>query len=39
VITEATDMTGASISSEKEVEEKLNCIVSEAEDIVLAEFA
>jgi hypothetical protein len=39
VITETTDMTGASISSEKEVEEKLNCTVSEAEGIMLAEFA
>jgi mRNA degradation ribonuclease J1/J2 len=32
-------MTGASMSSEKEVEEKLNCNVSEAEGTVLAEFA
>jgi mRNA degradation ribonuclease J1/J2 len=29
IVTEAKNMTGASISSEKEVENKLNCIVSE----------
>lgn len=39
VITEATNMTGASISSEKDVENKLNSIVSEAEGIVFAEYA
>lgn len=39
VVTEATNMTGASISSEKELEDKLNCIVREAGGIVLAEFA
>jgi ribonuclease J len=39
VVTEATNMTGASISSETEVESKLYSIVSEAEGIVLAEFA
>jgi len=39
VITEATNMTGASVSSEAEVGEKLNKIVSQAEGLVLAEFA
>ena len=39
VVTEATNMTGAAISSETEVEGKLHSIVSEAEGIVLAEFA
>lgn len=39
VVTEATNMTGASISSESEVEGKLRSIVSGAEGIVLAEFA
>jgi ribonuclease J len=39
VVTEATNMTGASISFEKEVEDKLNCIVGQAEGIVLTEFA
>ena len=39
VVTEATNMTGAAISSETEVEGKLYSIVSEAEGIVLAEFA
>jgi hypothetical protein len=39
VITETTDMTSVSISSAKEVEEKLTCTVSKAEDIALAEFA
>jgi ribonuclease J len=39
VITEATNMTGASVSSEGEVESKLDAIVSKAEGIVLAEFA
>jgi len=39
VVTEATNMTGASVSSEGEVESKLNSIVGEADGIVLAEFA
>ena len=39
VVTEATNMTGASISSEKEVESKLNGIVDQAEGVVLAGFA
>jgi ribonuclease J len=39
VVTEATNMTGASVSSEKEVEDKLNCIVEQASGIVLASFA
>lgn len=39
IITEATNMTGASVSSETEVESKLNSIVSEADGVVLAEFA
>ncbi len=39
VITEATNMTGASVSSEVEVENKLNQIVSQADGIVLADFA
>jgi ribonuclease J len=39
VITEATNMTGASISSESEVESKLNSIVAQTDGIVLAEFA
>jgi ribonuclease J len=39
VVTEATNMTGASVSSEGEVENKLNSIVKEAGGIVLAEFA
>ena len=39
IVTEATNMTGASISSEAEVENKLNQIVSQADGIVLAEFA
>jgi ribonuclease J len=39
IITEATNMTGASVSSEPEVENKLNSIVAEAEGVVLAEFA
>ncbi len=38
VVTEATNMTGASISSETEVQGKLNRIVSQANGIVLAEF-
>lgn len=39
VVTEATNMTGASVSSEAEVEKKLNSIVRQADGIVLAEFA
>ena len=39
VITEATNMTGASVSSEGEVENKLNSIVKQADGIVLADFA
>jgi ribonuclease J len=38
-ITEATNMIGASVSSETEVENKLNHIVRQADGIVLAEFA
>ena len=39
IITEATNMTGASVSSEGEVENKLDAIVGQADGIVLAEFA
>ena len=39
VITEATNMTGASASSEAEVEGKLKAIVKQANGIVLADFA
>jgi ribonuclease J len=39
IITEATNMTSATVSSEAEVEDKLNGIVNEADGIVLAEFA
>ncbi|MGC8895748.1 MAG: MBL fold metallo-hydrolase [Candidatus Bathyarchaeia archaeon] len=39
VVSEATNMTGASISSEGEVESKLNEIVQQANGIVLADFA
>jgi ribonuclease J len=39
IITEATNMTGATVSSETEVESKLNTIVAGTEGIVLAEFA
>jgi len=39
VVTEATNMTGASVSSEGEVENKLNSIVGQADGIVLADFA
>jgi len=39
VVTEATNMTGASVSEEKDVEKKLNKIVEEAHGIVLADFA
>jgi len=38
VITEATNMTGASVSNETEVQSKLDSIVSCADGIVLAEF-
>lgn len=39
VVTEATNMTGASVSSETEVESKLDDIVGQSDGIVLAEFA
>lgn len=39
VITEATNMTGASVSSEAEVKNKLNGIVGQASGLVLADFA
>ncbi|MEM2971745.1 MAG: MBL fold metallo-hydrolase [Candidatus Bathyarchaeia archaeon] len=39
IITEATNMIGASVSSENEVENKLNSVVDEANGIVLADFA
>ena len=39
VITEATNMTGASISSEAEVESKLDDVVGQAGGLVLADFA
>ena len=39
IITEATNMTGATVSSEAEVERKLNSIVAGTDGIVLAEFA
>jgi ribonuclease J len=38
IITEATNMTGAAVSSEAEVEGKLNNIVAGADGIVLADF-
>lgn len=38
LITEATNMVGASVSNESEVENKLNRIVSQAQGIILAEF-
>jgi ribonuclease J len=38
IVTEATNMTGATVSSEAEVEGKLDNIVSRADGIVLAEF-
>ena len=38
VITEATKMTSALISSEREVENKLNSIVEQASGLVLADF-
>ena len=39
IVTEATNMTGATVSSEAEVEGKLDNIVSRTDGIVLAEFA
>jgi ribonuclease J len=39
IITEATNMAGASVSSEAEVEKKLDDIVTQTDGIVLAEFA
>ena len=39
IVTEATNMTGATVSSEAEVEGKLNSIVAGTDGIVLAEFA
>jgi ribonuclease J len=39
VVTEATNMTGATVSSEAEVEDKLNRIVAHADGVVLAGFA
>jgi ribonuclease J len=39
VVSEATNMTGASVSSEGEVESKVNSIVQEANGVVLADFA
>jgi ribonuclease J len=39
VITEATNMAGATVSSEAEVESKLNSIVKQAEGITLVSFA
>jgi ribonuclease J len=39
VVNEATNMTGASVSSEGEVESKLDSIVGQADGIVLADFA
>ena len=39
VVTEATNMTGASISSEGEVKNKLNRIVGQTSGLVLADFA
>ncbi|MBN1244259.1 MBL fold metallo-hydrolase [Candidatus Bathyarchaeota archaeon] len=39
IVTEATNMTGATVSSEAEVESKLNTVVAGADGIVLAEFA
>jgi len=39
VVCEATNMTNVSVSSEREVEAKLNHVVSQAEGLVLAEFA
>ncbi len=39
IISEATNITGASVSAEEEVAHKLRDIVSQAEGLVLAEFA
>ena len=39
MVTEATNMTGANVSSEAEVEDKLNQIVTRADGIVMAGFA
>ena len=39
IITEATNMTGATVSSETEVESKLDSLVAAADGIILAEFA
>jgi ribonuclease J len=39
IVTEATNMTGATVSSEAEVEGKLDSIVATTDGIVLAEFA
>ncbi|MDH5374263.1 MAG: MBL fold metallo-hydrolase [Candidatus Bathyarchaeota archaeon] len=39
VITEATNMTGASVSSEEEVKNKLNDIVKQTSGLVVADFA
>jgi ribonuclease J len=39
VVCEATNMTNVSVSSEREVEAKLNHVVSQTEGLVLAEFA
>ncbi|HLE76080.1 MAG TPA: MBL fold metallo-hydrolase [Candidatus Bathyarchaeia archaeon] len=39
IITEATNMTGATVSSEAEVEGKLDSIIARTDGIVLAEFA
>jgi ribonuclease J len=38
VVTEATNMTGASVSNEVEVQNKLESIISRADGVVLAEF-
>ena len=38
VVTEATNMTGASVSNEFEVQNKLDSIISQADGVVLAEF-
>jgi ribonuclease J len=38
VVTEATNMTGASVSNEVEVQGKLNNIISQSNGVVLAEF-
>jgi ribonuclease J len=39
IVNEATNMTGATVSSEAEVESKLDSVVAAADGIVLAEFA